>query len=568
MIILGINAGHDAGAAIIKDGKVISAINEERLNRKKMYWGEPYLSINEVIRIAGIKAEEIDYIAIAGITQGGGVSKSFKEVSLMKKMADFISLVPFFRTHLVKNIYKIVFSKLRKEEGINNYLAEKNIKAPIKFIEHHYAHAASAYYCSNFSAQQEKDVMVVTLDSAGDGLCSTISIIENGKIIRKNESIFFNSPSSIYSYVTYNLGFKYLHHEGKITGLAAYGDYTKTIDVFRKIISYDKDKLEFKCKIGSWGRPAAKKLHLLLQGYKREDIAAGVQKMIEEVVSGYINDACIKYGKKIVCLAGGVFANVKLNQVIFELPVVEDVYIHQNMGDGGTAVGSALACYADLNRGFSPICLKHAYLGSEFNNDEIMKVLQSYSNIKYDYYDNIQKKIAELLAEGKIIARFCGAMEYGPRALGHRSILYKVDDKTINDWLNKKLQRTEFMPFAPIILKSEAYRYFKKFEENKSWAANFMTITYNTTTECDNKAPAITHIDHTARPQLVNKEDNTDSFDILTYYYGITDIPILINTSFNMHEEPIVCTPDDAIRAYQKSGLEILAIGNYIVTNK
>ncbi len=565
MKILGIHNGHDAGAALIEDGRVLAAVNEERMNRKKMYWGDPVLAIEEVLRISKVNPKDIDFVAVSGITKGGGISPEFDRVKPIKKLADYLSFIPFFRGHLIKNIYCFIFSRLRNEKSLTVIIREKiNSSAPLEFIEHHESHAAGAYYFSQFGDKPEEDILIVTVDSAGDGLCATISVVENGLVKRKNETVFFHSPGAIYSYVTHNLGFKYGRHEGKITGLAAYGDSAKTVGIFRNILSVDKEKLEFRSRLGCWGRPGARRLHLLMQAKKREDIAAGVQKIIEEVTADLVEAAANRYNKKFVCLAGGLFANVKLNQRILEIPKVKDIYIHQNMGDGGQALGAAVSLYAKNKNGIKPLALSHVYLGSDYGDSAIVEALQA-SSLVFKKADDIHRQVAELLAAGKIVARFAGAMEYGPRALGHRSILYQTSDKTVNDWLNKKLKRTEFMPFAPIILRERANEYFENFDQDCSHAADFMTVTYNVSKQCDADSPAITHIDKTARPQTVDAENNHDSYRILEEYERLTGKPILINTSFNMHEEPIVRTPSEAIEAFRASGLDVLAIGDYLV---
>jgi carbamoyltransferase len=564
MKILGIHSGHDAGAALIEDGRPLFCINEERLSRQKMHWGIPYMSIEEIFKRTDVVPGSIDAVAISGVTKGGGVSKSFIEVSNLKKLADMASFIPFFRTHLFKSIYLSIFRNFREEKELNKFLKKIGIKTPVNYVEHHLAHAASAYYSSPFKTEDEKSILIVTIDSSGDGLCSTLSEIKKGKISRLTESVFFNSPGAFYSYVTHNLGFKYGRHEGKITGLAAYGDPLKTLPIFKSLMDVDLEKLEFRSHLGCWGRPGAKKLHMIMQGYKREDIAAGAQKALEQVVASFIRQACIKFGKSQIAAAGGVFANVKLNQAISELPEVDDIYIHQNMGDGGLGLGSAQAIWAEKEASAIPICFQDAYLGPEFNNIEIEAALKS-KGLHYQKYENVHSKIAEYLSEGKIVARFFGKMEYGPRALGHRSILYQTQDKTINDWLNKKLNRTEFMPFAPIILAERAGEYFKNFDITRAHAARFMTITYNVTEKCKADSPSITHIDGTARPQIVEQENNPDTYGILKAYESLSGKPILINTSFNMHEEPIVCTPEEAIDSFLASKLDVLAIGDFIV---
>lgn len=572
MKILGIASGHDAGAAVVEDGRVLTAVNEERLNRKKLYWGSPFLAIEECLRLAKIKPQEIDRIAFANLTAGGGIQREFRagKLTWKKKLLDFFSYSRLMDKKITQKVYLTIFGRLRDESETLEFLEKIRVKAPVEYFEHHFCHAASAYYTSPFNLEDK--VLIVTTDGSGDGLCATISIVdEKGILQRQNETVFYHSPaSSFYSNVTYNLGFIPLRHEGKITGLAAYGKTDKTLPIFKKFLKVNFKSLEYRSNLGCYGRPAARKLHLLFQGYKREDIAAGLQKAIEDAGSILIQKAAQKYNCDKVCLAGGLFANVRLNQVILELPEIKDVYIHPHMGDGGVAVGVALALWAKENerigKVIAPQKLNHVYLGPEFNNEEIELALEE-NNLDYAHLENIEEEIARLLVQGKVVARFNGKMEYGPRALGNRSILCRATDPLVNDWLNKRLQRTEFMPFAPIILFEEAVNYFQNFDPSNSFASEFMTITYQVTEKCKKEAPAIVHLDGTARPQIVRKEINPSAYKILKEYQKLTGLSVLVNTSFNMHEEPIVCTPADAIRAFRIGQLDALAIGNYIVTN-
>lgn len=237
------------------------------------------------------------------------------------------------------------------------------------------------------------------------------------------------------------------------------------------------------------------------------------------------------------------------------------------MGDGGQAVGSAYALWAELllDKGQKPKPVFHdsVYLGPGFSNDEIESALKA-GKLKHRYVKNIEQEVAELVKKKKVVGRFNGRMEYGPRALGNRSILADPTDKTINDWLNKKLKRTEFMPFAPSMLREHAEEYFNSFATGEI-AAKFMTVTFDCTKTCAKNAAAVTHIDNTARPQTVTKEQNPSYYKILKIYKELTGLPIFVNTSFNEHEQPIVCTPKDAIDSFRQGNIDVLAIGNYLV---
>ncbi|MBM4000044.1 MAG: hypothetical protein FJ297_10995 [Planctomycetes bacterium] len=268
-----------------------------------------------------------------------------------------------------------------------------------------------------------------------------------------------------------------------------------------------------------------------------------------------------KTGISRIALSGGVNANVKLNQRIREVPGVKCVFVYPNMGDGGCATGAAmLACGAASFRA-EPI--DHVYYGPDYADHEIESALRD-ANLAFDRSPDIEETVADLLVENRIVGRFEGRMEYGPRALGNRSILYPAQDPDVNQWLNHQLGRTEFMPFAPAALASEAPQLFKNLDGCEK-TAEFMTVTFDCTERMTRQCPAAVHVDHTARPQLVSPTTNASFHAILAAYHRRTGIPSVINTSFNMHEEPIVCSPDDAIRAFLQGRIDYLAIGSYLV---
>ncbi|KAB2880337.1 hypothetical protein F9K33_05900 [bacterium] len=566
MIILGLSTGHDAGAAIIVDGKIVTAINEERLNRKKMYWGFPDLSIPECLRSANIRAEQIDAVAIAGTssTRAKPLEFGYESVGFFRTFFAELSNTPLtgilMGTGIGTKATRKVFesSIFRGTSEIENKLKEHNITAPTHFVDHHLSHATGAYFTSGWN-----DCLTLTLDASGDGWCSRIYDCKDGKMQLINSIPAYHSPGFYYCYVTHILGFIALRHEGKVTGLAAFGNADATKDIFAKRISYDSKKFSFVNK-GGWLQAEIRILEKLLKPYSREDVAAGIQRNFEEMISQYAVDACKKTGAKRIALSGGVFANVKLNQDLWEKTNAEEIYVFPNMGDGGLAAGAAFEIYAKNHSNFKPYRFQTVYLGSDYTEAEIETALKK-SGFTYSRPDNIEAAIAKLLADKKIVARFNGKMEYGPRALGNRSILYHCQDRTVNAWLNEQLNRTEFMPFAPVLLKEDAHEYLVNYDKQHDYAAEFMTVTYNVTAKCSETAPAITHVDKTARPQIVTEEINRSYYHILKEYKKLTGHSILVNTSFNMHEEPIVRSPEEAITAFAQSKIHALAIGNFIV---
>ena len=291
-------------------------------------------------------------------------------------------------------------------------------------------------------------------------------------------------------------------------------------------------------------------------------IAASTQKYFEDQIKQYIDFHIKDNNIADIVLAGGAFANVKLNQAVYQLESVRNIHIHPAMSDAGLGAGAALNI-AHKQKEYQISPLSNVFLGPSYSNSQIEQDLKNYGVVYYKP-DDSNLEVASILANGNTLARFDGRLEYGPRALGNRSILYQTTDKTVNKWLNKKLKRTEFMPFAPITL-AEFFTQCYKTEDKDLNIYDFMTITVDCTQRMKEESPAVVHIDGTARPQLVSETNNPGLHSILYSYYKLTGIPSLINTSFNPHEEPIVCNPNEAIKAFLDCELDFLQIGIFIV---
>jgi carbamoyltransferase len=572
MRILGIADSINSGSAIIKDGRIDVAINEERLNRDKMCMGFPRLSIGEVMDVAGVAPKDIDAVAVAtnvlfwrpecqpysdyfresrggwmreGLLSAGGV------VSTIMGNSTF-----------ARNTYHTLKSVLTwgRRKNIRKILAEEfGIDAPVRFIDHHLSHAASAYFTSGF-----ENATVITLDGAGDGKCSRVYRVRQGQFEELHDLDSYHSIGNYYSYVTHLCGFKGHKHEGKITGLAAHGE-PAYLDVLKRYVDWDGKYIR---NIGKcFDHSAISKLRAELpDDFSHEDLSASVQVLLERAVSAYAEYWVKESGISNVALAGGVFANVALNQCIYELDCVDNVFIHPGIGDDGLAVGAAL--YEDKRRaGYTPRpVMEDVYLGPEQSEADIRDAIQSYQVREVELDESLERRVAQMLADGKVIARCAGRMEYGPRALGNRTIMYGTTDPTVNTWLNKQLDRTEFMPFAPVTLWEDRHDCYKDLSGAEE-TARFMTITFNCTEEMAERSPAVVHIDGTARPQLIREEENPSYYRILKEYKELTGIPSLINTSFNMHEEPIVNTPEEAVRAFLSSGLDALILGDHLLVS-
>ena len=572
MIVLGLTDGITCGAAIVRDGIIIAAVNEERLSRLKMAYGFPRASIAEVMALAGVSPKDIDLVTAAtannyffdGVRPFDGWMHKDKGVvrnavfGVAGKLAFLIDVIPGAEA-LYYNARTPIFALRRK--AIRRIMKDEfGIAAPVEFVNHHLAHATSAYFTSGF-----EDATVVTMDGGGDGASSHIYVVRDGQFRRVGYTSAYNSLGNYYAYVTHVCGFKAQKHEGKITGLAAHGT-PRYLDLLNSFITIENGELK---NVGRVVFTAAIRAlrKALPAGWTREDLAASIQVHSERLAVNYVRHHLGADAPRDLAIAGGLFANVRINQEIYEIPEVERLFVHPGMTDCGLAVGAALMpCMGNRKNGrmaHDENVIRDVYYGRSYSDREIEAAL-GHSGLAFSRPASIETEVAKLLARGHVVARFDGRMEYGPRALGNRSILYQPVDRSVNDWLNKHLQRTEFMPFAPSSLMEYAEDYYVNVEPARE-SARFMTVTYDCTEVMKRSCPGVVHIDGTARPQLVRHEDNPSYYKIIDEFRKLTGVATVINTSFNMHEEPIVCSPADAIRAFRLGHLDYLAIGAYLV---
>lgn len=562
MKILGINYLSESSVSLLENGKVTFAISEERLNRVKSWYGIPVKSINHTLKSNNLKLSDIDYICSHG-------TSSFSKKNVIPVNEYLEAKNEINKSHLKKNDKLFLLKKvnLREKKEKAAYLRNKKlilklskkINRKIEIYDHHSCHAASAAYFSGW-----KNCMVLTVDGYGDSSSSKLFEFKNNKLKVLKYSSILDSLGYFYGSITKYLGFKPQRHEGKTLGLAAYGNPQKAYKIMSKLIRYDKKTKNFKGGYDAGYLPLFTNDYLkkILKKYSNIDIAAAAQKRLEDIVLDYIKDINKKNFKLV--LAGGVFANVKLNQKIFNLKKVSDIFVFPNMGDGGLCVGaSSLSHFKHSNTKIKKI--DDVYLGKNFDNSQVLNAIKFY-NFKPLEVKSIYNFIAKKLHHGKIVAIFNGKMEFGPRALGNRSILSRATDPNINKSLNKKLKRTEFMPFAPVTLFEEKNKMYFNTKKKGHLMGKFMTMTYNCSEKMKKFSPAAVHIDGTARPQFVSVKSNINLYKILKEYFKISKIPNLINTSFNMHEEPIVYTPKDAVRAFVESKIDYLYIGNYLIS--
>lgn len=563
---------HEAGVALLDmDGNILFAINEERLSRKKLDGDFPERSIAKMFEYTGVRPEEVVVVAAPTLSFSG---KAMRVLQFLWRERRSRIFLPATYTA----VWKIAFGKKKVDSKATNQEQEafvlrynwrefikKNFpKARIEMVDHHLCHAASAYFTSPW-----ENALIVTSDGAGNMLSSIVARGEKGRIKVLDKTFVPHSPGSFWGSITKVCGFRSgTRHGGKTTGLAAAGNPDKLISKMREIIRceglrfYVREDLLFDPArlIPNWSSYEPERLKNFLGKNTREDVAAAAQQRLQEIIVELIQNArkTVPFDK--VVLAGGTFANVLVNQKVLELPGIENVYVAPAMSDGGLAVGGAYYALSRMKQ-ILPRRLKSPYLGPSYSQEEIKKYLDE-SGVAYSATN--PAGVARLIHEGKVIALYHGRMEWGPRALGNRSIMYAATDPKVNDWLNKKLNRSEFMPFAPVTLREHAKACYHGVDDDPV-AARYMTITYQCTVQMKRQAPACVHLDGTARPQLIARQDNPYCYDILSEYHKLSGIPTLINTSFNMHEEPIVCSPQDAVRAFRDSKINCLVMENYLI---
>jgi len=565
MNILGISSFvHDSAACLIKHGELVANVEEERFNRTKHTDVFPIQSIKYVLDAGGIEMSEVDAIAFNW--------NPYK--SLIAEIIKF-ALVPityykvYRNTNPPKNFRSIAATfKLRKI--INKYFPNQ-FKGQIVWVDHHLAHVASCYYLSPFSSQNAD---VIIIDAHGDDCSASVYSVKDQQLHLRWKIPIFHSLGIIYTNFTNFLGFKDFE-EGKTMALASYGRDTYK-NLFQAIIELQPK--------GRW-RITDQKKYLALWSYmngklekelgkKRNggepleqrhfDIACSMQNCIKEAILHMIRYVAASSGNKNLALSGGIFLNCDINREITLHSGYEQIFIPPFASDTGGAVGAGLyAAFPSLEiipedkKTFSP------YLGPEYKNEEILTAIKkhpvTYTKLKYPW-----KKAAEYLRDNKIIGWFQGRMEAGPRALGNRSILANPFSNEIKDHLNLKVKGREyFRPFGPITTANAALKYFD-LRAPLPELTHYMLLTVDVRPEYRKKLPGITHVDGTARIQVVTEEFNADIYCLLVEFEKLTGYAVLINTSFNRHA-PIVCSPEDALNCYQATKLDALFIRNYLV---
>tara|TARA_B100001989_G_scaffold247801_1_gene220538 strand:- start:287 stop:2125 length:1839 start_codon:yes stop_codon:yes gene_type:complete len=592
--VLGISAFyHDSAVALIKDGEIIAAAQEERFSRKKHDAGFPKKALGYVLKEHNIKLNDIDNIVFFEKpflkferlleTYLAFAPKGFKSFSLAMPI--------WLREKLFQK--KFLFDLLRNQDENFNDINK------IKFSEHHFSHAASAFFPSPF-----KEAIIMTLDGVGEWATTTIAIGSENKIKMLKEIRFPHSLGLLYSAFTYYLGFKVNSGEYKVMGLAPYGKPIYKEKIFKNLIDVKKDgsfKLDmnyFNYATGLtmtnknfsklFGQPVRKPEKDLLTQFHM-DMAASIQVVIEEIILKLTKSIAEEYKLKNLCLAGGVALNCVANGKILVKNHFDNIWIQPAAGDAGGSLGAALGYwFQELGnqRSAEPSdSMKGSFLGPKFNNGEIENSLKKL-DANYQKYndDEVTRIIAESIADQKTIGWFQGRMEFGPRALGARSILADPRSEEMQKELNLKIKfRESFRPFAPSILSDQVGKWFETDKKSP-----YMLLVSNVkkslripmTREQEDlfgieklnvkrsTIPAVTHVDYSARIQTVHQSTNLKYYNLIKKFFELTGCPVIVNTSFNIRGEPIVCSIDDAFRCFMGTNLDVLVCENFIMFKK
>lgn len=565
MIILGINDSHNASACLLIEGKLVAAIQEERLRRVKNWSGFPFQSVCWVLNYSGVLPKEVDRIAFLGY--------SYEAPAILGKLRKAFQLtrLPFFPTIWkwlrLPALYTLAARPLRQRQRRRNLQLLGLPSERACFVEHHLAHAASAYYGWG---KMNVPVLVLTADGSGDGVCATVNIGKDGNLTRLETVNTSASLGILYTLVTLALGMTPLEHEAKVMGLAPYAHAFPATDIklkLRKQFEFTgKGKLSWRRMGGASDiRVSYPSIQKLLEEYRFDAVAGGVQAFVEEWLCEWVSHCVQATGIRQVALAGGVFMNVKANLAISKLDCVDDLFIFPSCGDETGAMGAAWQTYCKLTNQ-RPEPLQHLYLGPEFGEEEVGSALRKNSNAQgftIKQVKNPAKTLAKLIAAGEIVAYFGGRMEFGARALGNRSIFADPRKPESVRAINELIKCRDFwMPFAPAISYSHAGRYLIN---PKSLEAPYMILGFETTASRTEIVSAIHPWDYTARPQIVTPDRNPFLFRVIEEFEKLTGCGAVLNTSFNLHGEPIVMSPDDALDIFHRSGLRHLVIGSSLV---
>ena len=573
MLTLGIHDGHTATACVMEDGRVLACISEERLNRVKEWEGFPELSIKKCLEITGKTPDQFDAIGICSLIPQIGHSAYYRPDWIKRLFGQAIKIVPrkLLQNEIYIDILRMLYRFTSRGRRIlyATKIRELGFSCPYEFYEHHLLHAATTYY-TNWN--KPDPCLVITLDGSGDGVCGTVTIGEKGKLTRIARIFNYNSICEFYTRITQYLGMKPMSHEYKIMGMAPYADEKRRSELLEIFRSYykisEKDQLQFINISGKWKWQFLGLFNKVLAQKRFDNISGAAQDLFEEIVLSWVKNAIRETGIGDIALSGGGFMNVKVNGKILVLPEVKSLFVFPSCGDESNPIGAAIL--AALSQGYNyqhinP--LEMIYWGPEYSNDEVKEAIDRLlpgNGFTVSFQKDIDEFIGKEVAKGKIIGRMTGRMEWGARALGNRSIVADPRSQEIVHRINKAIKMRDFwMPFAPAILNKNADKYLNLIN---GFYCPFMVIACETTNKAYHDIIAGLHpFDHSSRPQVVDKNYHPRFFRMIESFRKKTGVGGVLNTSFNLHGDPIVCSPEDAILTFIKSDLDAIQLENYYV---
>ena len=589
MDILGISCYyHDAAAVLLRDGQLVAAAEEERFSRIKHDYGFPTNAIKYCLEAGGTTGPDLDYVVF--------FEKPFRKLDRI--LATVLQTYPQSWKVFRESMISWVLDKLWVASTLESQLGIKKNK--VLFSEHHLSHAASAYLCSPFD-----ESAILTVDGVGEWVTATYGIGKGNDIRLFKQMDFPHSIGLLYSAFTAFLGFEVNEGEYKVMGMAPYGE-PRYVDKVWKLVhqnadgsfSLDMDYFSFHHSTEKtysnkfeqlFGAPRPTKLHFFTEGtgfpkYFGEppaniheisklnqhyaDIAASIQRVTEELILGMARNLHKETGLKQLCIAGGVGLNSVANTRIMRETPFEQVFVQPAAGDGGGALGAALWAYNTLLGKPRNFRMDHAYWGRSYGASEITTFLQS-NKIPYHLIENEDQmldQVVERLMGGKVIGWYQGRFEWGPRALGHRSIIADPRNPDMKDIVNSKIKfREPYRPFAPSVLAESAEKYFELPHATSHYPARYMLYVVPVKPEAQSTLPAITHVDGTGRLQTVFKDQSPRYYKLIERFGQATGVPVILNTSFNLRGEPIVTTPANAFNTFIKSEMDTLVLDNYLI---
>lgn len=565
MKFLAIHDGHNSSVCLVENGKIICALQEERFTYVKNQGGIPYKSIEFIKEQYGIGPDT--KIGMVGNYMG---QSTWTRESVLESYRISASAKSRLKQSLKKN--DSVRTYYEKKENARRLKAFKEIfpNHELECYDHHFCHAATAYYGYG---DYDNKVLLLTADGEGDGKCATASIGHKGKIEEQCALGFEHSLGRLYSYMTFLFNMVPYEHEYKIMGLAPYCRDRMRIERckedFYKFINFKNDKDLMWSYLGNAPsiQSSGKEIKAIYDKHRFDILSAAVQEIVEEIIVEWVKRMVAHFGIKKVALSGGIFMNVKANMLIAKIPGLESVYVFPSCGDDSNPIGLANFMYYQETGKF-PEDLGGYYLGDilEVDKKGIEKLINS--DIKLEYLEDIEHKVAELLSKGEIVGRVKGQMEFGARSLGNRAILANPSGEHVLRTINDMIKGRDFwMPFAPSLLAEDLEKYFEIDEAVADY--EYMIFTCESNKEIRQYAKSALHpYDYTGRPQAVKEAHNSSYFKLLRYYKEMTGESLVLNTSYNLHGFPMVRNQEQAIHVFLNSGLKYLALENYLLSKK